>query len=96
VVSALTVPVSGGAGLAPTITDTTKNQGAGDAAASTTTYYLSPDAALDASDVVLGRSLRPGARHGRVRHRIGDRHDSAGTATGTWYVYARRPTRVAG
>src|SRR5262249_32775218 len=59
VVSSLTVPATGGAGLTMTITDTTKNQGAGDAPASTTTYYLSPDAALDGSDVVLASRAVP-------------------------------------
>ncbi len=53
VVSALTVALSGESTL--TITDTTKNQGTGDAGASTTRFYFSTDGSFDeATDVLLG------------------------------------------
>ena len=89
VVSSFTVPTDSGAGLAIALTDTTKNQGAGATAASTTTYYFSTDAALDGADVVLGSravpALGPGASHtGTVTVTI-----PAGTATGTYYVFAK-------
>jgi subtilase family serine protease len=88
-VSSFTVPAIGGAGLALTITDTTRNAGGGTAAASTTSYYLSADFTLDASDVLLGSravpSLAPGASDtGSVTVTI-----PAGTATGTYTVFAR-------
>ncbi|HEX2454801.1 MAG TPA: M36 family metallopeptidase [Vicinamibacterales bacterium] len=59
IVSALTVPVTGGSGLPIQITDTTKNQGTGAAAASTTYYYLSRDYMLDGSDPVVGTRAVP-------------------------------------
>jgi subtilisin family serine protease len=51
-ITSLTVPSKLGAGTF-TITDTTKNQGSADVGPSTTTYYLSTDAALSANDWVL-------------------------------------------
>ncbi len=89
VISSLTVPSDGGAGQALTLTDTTRNQGAGAAAASTTSYYLSVDAALDGSDVLLGSRAVPAlaastSSTGSVTVTI-----PAGTATGTYYVFAQ-------
>jgi subtilase family serine protease len=52
--SSLSAPATGGAGLPVDVTDTTKNQGAGSAAASGTAFYLSANAALGAGDVLLG------------------------------------------
>jgi subtilase family serine protease len=52
--SALSAPATGGAGLPVDVTDTTKNQGTGSAAASGTAFYLSTNAALGAGDVLLG------------------------------------------
>jgi subtilase family serine protease len=54
VLSSLSAPATGGAGLPVDVTDTTKNQGTGSAAASGTAFYLSADAALGAGDVLLG------------------------------------------
>jgi subtilase family serine protease len=53
-VSSLSAPATGGAGLPFDVTDTTKNQGPGSAAASRTAFYLSANAALGAGDVLLG------------------------------------------
>ena len=82
------MPTGGGAGLPITFTDTTKNQGAGAAVASTTAYYLSTNSVLDAGDVALGSrsvaALAPGPTDtGSVTVTI-----PAGTATGTYYVFA--------
>ena len=55
--SSLSAPATGGAGLPVDVTDTTKNQGPGSAAASGTAFYLSANAALGAGDVLLG--IRP-------------------------------------
>ena len=55
VVSSLSAPATGGAGLPVDVTDTTRNQGPGPAAASQTAFYLSADASLGAGDVLLGR-----------------------------------------
>ena len=55
--SSLFAPATSGAGLPVNVTDTTKNQGTGSAAASGTAFYLSANAALGAGDVLLG--IRP-------------------------------------
>jgi subtilase family serine protease len=64
-VSPLTVPATTGAGQSLAVTDTTKNQGGGTAAPSTTAFYLSTNSVLDAADVLLGSrpadALAPGA-----------------------------------
>jgi subtilase family serine protease len=52
--SSLSAPATGGAGLPVDVTDTTKNQGSGSAAASRTAFYLSANEALGAGDVLLG------------------------------------------
>ena len=52
--SSLSAPATGGAGLPVDVTDTTKNQGPGSAAASRTAFYLSANATLGAGDVLLG------------------------------------------
>ena len=67
IVSTLTVPSTGGAGMPITVTDTTKNQGAGSTAKVTTTsFYLSANTTVGTGDVLLGsRSvgiLGPAAR----------------------------------
>lgn len=56
VVSALTVPAKGGAGLSIVVSDTTTNKGASDVAASVTRFYLSTNASLDVTDTLLGGS----------------------------------------
>jgi subtilase family serine protease len=68
VVSALTVPAKGGAGLPIAITETTRNQGMGSAAPSETSYYFSTNALLDAADTLLQPAhsvpqLDPGQSH---------------------------------
>jgi subtilase family serine protease len=87
--TSLTVPADAGAGLAITVSDTTRNNGGGTAPASTTSFYLSTDATLDVSDVLLGSravaALAAGAQEtGSVALTI-----PAGTATGTYTLIAR-------
>src|SRR6185436_8416472 len=53
-VSSLNGPATAGAGLTISVSDTTRNQGGGSAAASTTSFYLSTDATLDGSDILIG------------------------------------------
>ncbi len=58
IVSALTAPAIAGSGDTVNLSETTKNQGSGAAPASVTSFYLSRDFLLDASDVLLeGRSV---------------------------------------
>jgi subtilase family serine protease len=91
VVSALSVPTTGGAGMSIVVTDTTANQG-GDAVTSpsTTAFYLSLNAVLDAADVPLNGSRAIGAlaagagSSGSTTVTI-----AAGTTAGTYYLIAK-------
>jgi subtilase family serine protease len=90
VVSALTVPTKGGAGLPIAITETTRNQGSGTAAPSETRYYFSTNVQLDAADTLLSPAhsvpqLDAGASH--VATLSVTLPPSA--ATGTYYVIAK-------
>jgi subtilase family serine protease len=59
-IASMTVPATALPGQSITVANTTRNQGGGDAAASTTSFYLSTNTTLDASDVlVAGRSVDP-------------------------------------
>ena len=89
IVTAFTAPARSGAGATVQVTDTTKNQGTGAAPATETSYYLSANAGLDASDVLLdSRAIGPLAAGA----------SSAGTTTlalpdplasGTYYLFAK-------
>ncbi len=59
VVSVLTVPATAGEGAVITVTDVTRNNGAVAAGASTTSFYLSTDNKLEASDPFLGSRAVP-------------------------------------
>jgi subtilisin family serine protease len=89
VVSALSAPLSALAGTSIGVSDTTRNQGSDVAAASLTSFYLSSNASLDASDVLLGTrpvpSLGTGLSHtGSVALVI-----PATTIGGTYYIIAK-------
>ena len=56
VVSAFTVPSTAAPGATIVVSDTVKNQGGGAAGASTTRFYLSANAILDGSDILLAGS----------------------------------------
>jgi len=82
-------PSVAGAGAPLTVTDTTKNQGAGSAAASVTSFYLSTNTFLEAGDIPLGsRPVAPLPAGGS---------DTAtttlvipsGTANGNYYLLAQ-------
>jgi subtilase family serine protease len=59
VVSSVSAPATVGAGAMVTVGDTTRNQGASAAPASSTRFYLSADNLLDATDTVLGSRSVP-------------------------------------
>jgi subtilisin family serine protease/subtilase family serine protease len=89
IVSAVSGPLTGAPGAPITLTDTTKNQGAGAAPASSTGFYLSPAITIGSAAVFLGS--RPvgelpagGASAGSVSLQI-----PAGTPPGSYYVIAR-------
>jgi hypothetical protein len=90
VVSAFSVPTTGGADLPIKATNTTKNQvNAGPAPASTTRFYLSTNSTLDGSDPEIGFQLigvlAPGASETYTTSLM----IPGGTAKGTYYVIAK-------
>lgn len=90
VVSALAVPANAGAATAISASVTTRNQGTGTAAPSTTRFFLSRNAVVDATDVPLAAaqtvgSLPPAASEASVM----SLDMPAGTAVGLYYVIAK-------
>jgi len=89
VVSALSVVGPPTPGSSITVTDTTKNQGIGDAPASTTSYYLSTTVTFDASDLLLGsRSVGALAGNGGSQSGSATVTIPADTAPGSYFVLA--------
>ena len=88
-VTGLTAPSIGGAGLTLEVTDTTRNQGTGPSGTSTTSFYLSVNTLLDASDPLVG--TRP------VAALTPSTNDAAtttltvpdGTVTGSYWIIAK-------
>ena len=90
VASSLTAPLAVGPGGVMAVSETVKNQGAGMSAASTTRFYLSANAALDAADVMLagGRAV-PALAAGASSSGSTSLTIPAATATGTYYLFAK-------
>jgi subtilase family serine protease len=88
-VSSLTVPATAGAGTTITITDTTQNSGSGDAPSSTTSFYLSGNSWLDASDLLLGSRTVPALGAGTGSTGSTSVTIPSGTAAGTFYIIAK-------
>ncbi len=89
VVSALSAPTASGAGLAITVTDTTRNQsGTGPAAASVTRFSLSSDTTLDAADVPLGSRGVPALAPGQSSAASTPLTIPPGTGPGIYYIIA--------
>jgi subtilase family serine protease len=89
VVSALGAPTAVAAGTSFTVTDTTRNQGGGPAGASTTTFYLSANSAIDPSDAVLGSRVVPVLDGGMSDTGTTTLSVPAGTQPGTYYLFSR-------
>jgi subtilase family serine protease len=89
VISALTAPITAGAGAAIAISDTTRNQGGGSAPASATTFYLSSNLTLDAADALLGSRSVPPLGSGAAQTASTTLVVPADTRTGTYYVLAK-------
>jgi subtilase family serine protease len=88
-ISALSAPASGGAGQTITITDTTKNQGGDATGPSRTQFFLSADAALGASDLLLGARDIPSLAAGGTSAGSTTVTIQPGTAAGNWYLIAK-------
>ncbi len=89
IVSAVSAPSTAGAGGTIAVTDTTRNQGAGPADASTTRFYLSSNGALDAGDVELGLRAVPGLAAGASHTASTTLTIPLGTPAGSHYLFAR-------
>ena len=85
-VSAIAAPASAAAGATISVTDTTRNTGGGDAAASTTRFYLSTNFAVDANDILLGSREVPAIAAGGVSAIATAITVPAGTAPGNYYL----------
>ena len=89
VITSFTAPTVTGAGLTITVTDSTRNQGSVAAGPSTTSFYLSGDALLAASDVMLGSRAVPSLAAGETHSGSLTLVIPAGTPTGSYYVFAK-------
>jgi subtilase family serine protease len=89
VVATFTVPSTAAAGSAITVSDTTRNQGAGTAGASTTRFYLSSNALLDAADVALGERAVSALGAGAASAGSTSMTVPAGTVPGSYFVIIR-------
>ena len=86
----LTAPASGAAGGNVSISDTTANLATSSpAGASTTRFYLSTDATLDAADVALGARTVPALASGASNAGTTLVTIPATTAPGTYYILAK-------
>jgi len=88
VVASFTVPTTAAAGAAISVTDTVKNQGGGDAAASSTSFYLSGDGTLGSGDVLLGHRAVPDLGPGGTNTGSTTLTIPATTAVGAYFVLA--------
>ncbi|HET7617873.1 MAG TPA: CARDB domain-containing protein [Vicinamibacterales bacterium] len=88
IVSAVSAPAAGGIGADVTITETTRNQGAGPAGPSATAFYLSTNTSFDASDVRLGSRQVPSLAPGGDDTASTALTIPASTSAGTYYVIA--------
>ena len=84
--SSVIVPTAAGAGVALVVTDTVKNQGSGAAGASTTSFYLSLNVALDASDKFLGSRGVPALAVGATNSAATSLVIPPDTATGAYFI----------
>jgi hypothetical protein len=88
-VAASVTPAITAAGAVLTITDTTRNQGSVTAGASTTGFYLSANALLDAADALLGTRAVGALAPGAVSSSSSTVTLPPGLATGLYYVFAK-------
>ena len=88
-VVALTVPASSGTNRTISITDTTRNlPGAGQAPASTTSYFLSNDAVWDGGDIPFGSRSVPDLAGG-AQNALTTSQTLPSVANGNYYIIAK-------
>jgi len=89
VVTSVTGPSTAGAGMAITLSDTTKNQGGGLAQPSATGFFLSKDLTIDAKDISLGTRPVPQLAAGASDTAATSVTIPATAAIGTYFVLAK-------
>src|SRR6185436_6699821 len=87
-ITTLTAPATAAPGTAISVSDITKNQGAGNAEPSTTRFYLSTNTIFDASDVLVGARAVPLLGDGASSSVTTSLTLPTTTATGTYYILA--------
>jgi len=88
-ITALAAPSTAAAGQTISVTDTTKNAGAGAAGPTVTHIYLSTDGAVGAYDILLGSRSIPALAGGVSSSGSTSVTIPAGTAPKTWYIIAK-------
>ncbi|MEO8678124.1 MAG: CARDB domain-containing protein [Vicinamibacterales bacterium] len=88
-VSALTAPATAGAGRDLVVAETTLDIGGADSPASTTLFYLSANAVLDGSDLLLGSRPVPPLDAGAADATTITLALPPATASGTYYLLAK-------
>ena len=88
-VTTVTAPGLGAAGAALLVTDATRNKGGDGAGATQTSFYLSVNAALDGSDVLLGTRAVPALAAGVTDTGSASLVVPASTAVGNYYMLAK-------
>jgi len=88
IVSLITAPTSAVRGSTISVTDTTKNNGGGDAGASTTKLYVSTNTTWDAGDTYLGSRSVPMLAAGASSAGSTSVTIPSGIATGPYYIIA--------
>jgi subtilase family serine protease len=87
-IASLTVPITTGAGLSITVSDSTRNYGGGPANPSTTYFYLSANSSIDVSDILIGSRSIPGLAAGASHYGSTSVTIPADTIPGGWYIIA--------
>jgi len=88
-VAALTAPSTSVAGASIVVTDTTTNTGGGAAEASMTSFYLSNNSTLDASDPLIGSRSVTALGRGMTDVRSTSVPLPAALSAGTYYLFAK-------
>ena len=89
IVPALSVPVASGAGLTINVDETTRNQGSIASGVSTTSFFLSLNAALEPSDPLIGSRQVPALASGESSAATSPVTIPQGTAAGTYRIFAK-------
>ena len=88
-ITALSAPAAAAAGQTIVVTDTTKNQGGGEAGPSVTQVFLSANGSVDPSDIRLGSRSVPALAAGTSSAGSMSITIPEGTAAGTWNLIVK-------